>query len=89
MCRRFRTSANVSIMVDLPATRVTLSRLFLHTRLNYAGPINLRTNKGRGFRSYKGYIVIFNCLATRVVHLDVLSDYSAQAFIAAYKRFTS
>lgn len=88
-CRRFRASASVPIMADLPATRVTPSRPFLYTGLDYAGPINLRTTKSRGFRSYKDYIVVFVCLSTRAVHLDVVSDYSAQTFIAAYKRFTS
>ncbi|XP_029155184.1 uncharacterized protein LOC114928270 [Nylanderia fulva] len=69
--------------------RVTPSRPFLHTGVDYAGPVWLRTSKSRGHKATKGFIVIFVCLASRAVHLDVASDYSADAFIAALRRFIS
>ncbi|XP_033229338.1 uncharacterized protein LOC117180878 [Belonocnema kinseyi] len=49
----------------------------------------MRTTKGRGDKAYKGYIAIFVCCATRAIHLEVVSDYSAEGFIAAYKRFSA
>uniref|UniRef100_A0A1Y1N7Y6 Integrase catalytic domain-containing protein n=2 Tax=Photinus pyralis TaxID=7054 RepID=A0A1Y1N7Y6_PHOPY len=76
-------------MGNLPKNRVTPSRAFLNTGVDYAGPIWLKTTKGRGHKANKGYISVFVCLATRAIHLEVVSDYTSDAFIAAYKRFTA
>ncbi|KAL6416564.1 hypothetical protein ACFW04_013921 [Cataglyphis niger] len=76
-------------MGDLPRLRVTPARPFLRTGVDYAGPIQLRTTKGRGHRSYKAFIAVFVCLSTKAVHLEVVSDYSADAFLAALRRFTA
>ncbi|XP_046143431.1 uncharacterized protein LOC123988237 [Osmia bicornis bicornis] len=37
----------------------------------------------------KGWICVFVCFATSAVHLEVVTDYSADAFIAAYRRFAA
>lgn len=61
-------------MSELPRARVTPSRAFLHTGMNYAGPIHLSTTKGRSHKAYKAFIVVFICLSTRAVHLEAVSD---------------
>ncbi|XP_037047230.1 uncharacterized protein LOC119082017 [Bradysia coprophila] len=38
---------------------------------------------------YEGYIAIFVCLATKATHLEVVSDKSTEAFLAAFDRFTA
>ncbi|XP_029673482.1 uncharacterized protein LOC115241712 [Formica exsecta] len=76
-------------MASLPRKRVTPARPFLHTGVDYAGLILLRTTKGRGHRAYKAFISVFICLSTRAVHLEVVSDYTAEAFLAALRHFTS
>lgn len=76
-------------MGDLPAVRVTPARAFWNTGVDYAGPVWLRTSKGRGHRASKAFIVVFVCFSTRAVYLDVASDYSADAFLAALRRFTA
>lgn len=76
-------------MGDLPRQRVVPARPFLHTGVDYAGPISLRMTKGRGYRSYKIFIAVFVCLSTKAVHLEVVSDYTSEAFLAVLKRFTS
>ncbi|XP_029680139.1 uncharacterized protein LOC115245796 [Formica exsecta] len=73
-------------MGDLPRPLVTPARPFLHTGIDYAGPMWLRTSKRRGQRATKAFLVVFLCLSTRAVHLDVASDYSADAFLAALRR---
>ena len=37
----------------------------------------------------KGYIVIFICLSPKAVHLELVSGYSSDDFLAAFRRFTS
>jgi len=77
------------IMGQLPYDRVTPSRPFLHSGVDYAGPFLIKTWKGRNAKSYKAYFVLFVCHATSAVHLKLVTDYTTEAFIAAYKRFTA
>ncbi|XP_050452223.1 uncharacterized protein LOC126851930 [Cataglyphis hispanica] len=86
-CVHWRAATQQQLMGDLPRLRVTPARPFLRTGEDYAGPIQLRTTKSRGHRSYKAFVAIFVCLSTKAVHLEVVSDYSADAFLAALKRF--
>ncbi|XP_029163433.1 uncharacterized protein LOC114934891 [Nylanderia fulva] len=76
-------------MGDLPRARVTPSRPFQHTGVDLAGPVWLRTTRGRGHKAYKGFLVVFVCFSSRAVHLEAVSDYTAEAFLAAFRRFVS
>ncbi|XP_071576705.1 uncharacterized protein [Temnothorax nylanderi] len=75
-------------MGQLPFVRVNPAWPFSHSGLDYAGPVTLKTWRGRAAKSYKGYLAIFVCLATSAVHIEVVTDYTTDAFIAAYKRFS-
>ncbi|XP_076278422.1 uncharacterized protein LOC143208163 [Lasioglossum baleicum] len=88
-CARMRAVTGRQQMGSLPTARVQPSKPFLHTGVDYAGPIPLRTTKGRGHKSHKGYVVVFVCLATKAVHLDAVSDLTSSAFISAFHRFTA
>lgn len=88
-CTRWRAAVPQPLMGNLPHERVTPARPFLRTGVDYAGPILIRTGKGRGHRAHKGFIAVFVCLATRAVHLEAASDYTADAFLAAFRRFIS
>ncbi|XP_029170207.1 uncharacterized protein LOC114939928 [Nylanderia fulva] len=88
-CTRWRATTPQPPMGNLPHSRVTPTRPFLRTGLDYAGPILIRTSKGRGHRAYKGYIAVFICFWSKAIHLELVSDYSSEAFIAALRRFVS
>ncbi|XP_076302063.1 uncharacterized protein LOC143220282 [Lasioglossum baleicum] len=88
-CLRWRAEPAGQLMGELPKHRVTPSRPFHATAVDYAGPIWLRTTSGRGHKAYKGFLVVFVCMVTKAVHLEVASDYSAEAFLAAFRRFVS
>lgn len=88
-CRRFLAQVAQQQMGQLPESRVTPSPPFDHTGIDYAGPIQIRTSKGRGHKSHKGYIAVFVCLATKSIHLEVVSDLTTNTFLAAFRRFTA
>lgn len=74
-------------MGNLPASRVTPNDAFAVCGLDYAGPIQMRTELSRGTRHYKGYIALFVCFATKALHLEAVSGYTARDFIHALQRF--
>ncbi|XP_031777412.1 uncharacterized protein LOC116415912 [Nasonia vitripennis] len=86
-CQRVKAQSAQQLMRDLPADRVHASRPFSISGLDYAGPIQVRTTKGRGHKAYKGYIVVFVCFSTRAIHLELVSDLTTATFISAYRRF--
>lgn len=89
-CAREKAAPQNVLMGDLPDFRVTRStRAFLHCGLDYAGPFQTRTTPGRGHRSRKSYIALFICMVVKAIHLELVSDYSTAAFLAAYDRFCS
>ncbi|XP_046478628.1 uncharacterized protein [Neodiprion pinetum] len=89
VCARHRGVRAQQLMGQLPPSRVTPARAFLHTGLDYAGPVTLKTFQGRGAKTYKGWIAVFVCFTTSAIHLELVTDYSTGAFIAAYRRFAS
>ncbi|GFQ86948.1 hypothetical protein TNCT_333541 [Trichonephila clavata] len=76
-------------MGNLPKHRVTLERPFFSCGIDYAGPVLIKCNKGRGTKSTKGYIALFVCLATKAVHIEAVGDLTTDSFIAALRRFSA
>lgn len=65
----------------LPEASIIPNRPFLHTAVNYAGPIKTRTAKGRGHQSHKSWIAIFVCLASMAVHLELVSNMTSDKLL--------
>ena len=59
------------------------------TGIDFTGPFSIRMSKGRGAKSTKGYLAVFVCMAVRAVHLEVVSDLTTDAFLAAFAQFTA
>jgi len=76
-------------MADLPSSRVTMSPPFTRCGIDYAGPFITRLPAGRTRTTYKSYLALFMCLTTKAVHLELVSDLTTPAFIAALRRFVS
>ena len=89
-CRRHRPRMLQQQMSDLPEQRVThKGEVFSHTGLDYAGPFTLKLGRIRKPVKVEAYIGVFVCMATKVVHLEVVSDATTGAFHAALQRFVS
>lgn len=74
-------------MADLPHYRLNFTKAFLHTGTDFAGPITLKAEVGRGSRNYKAYIAIFICLVTKAIHLEIIVSLTTDAFLAGIRRF--
>ncbi|XP_035227976.1 uncharacterized protein LOC118200158 [Stegodyphus dumicola] len=74
-------------MADLPFARVNPGRPFLKCGTDISRPFLISPRRGRGVKPLKMYVCVFVCFATKAVHLELASDLSAQACIAALKRF--
>ncbi|GFW33531.1 hypothetical protein TNCV_2210661 [Trichonephila clavipes] len=77
------------LMGNLPKRHFTLERPFFSCGIDYAGPVLIKCNKGRGTKSTKGYIALFVCLATKAVHIEAVGDLTTDSFIAALRRFSA
>ena len=65
---RYRAQRAQQLMGQLPMARVTPSSPFTHTGIDYAGPININSQKGRRSKTYNCWICIFVYFSTSVVH---------------------
>ena len=54
---------------------------------DYAGPVLIRHGGQRSKSTAKAYIALFICMCTKAIHLELVSDLTSDAFIAALKRF--
>ncbi|XP_029163314.1 uncharacterized protein LOC114934768 [Nylanderia fulva] len=88
-CFKCKPVVSQALMADLPAQRVTASRPFTHSGVDYAGPILLKEGKRRNAKLHKAYISVFVCFSTRAVHLEIVTDLTSEAFLGAFKRFIS
>lgn len=77
------------LMGVLPESRVTPAPPFQTIGVDYAGPFQIKDRKGRGGKMSKCYISLFVCFSTKCVHLELVTDLTSEAFLAAFRRFTS
>ncbi|XP_062713451.1 uncharacterized protein LOC134290347 [Aedes albopictus] len=75
-------------IADLPSSRVTPTRPFAVCGIDYCGPVYIKSPV-RNRAPRKAYIAIFVCFATRAVHIELVSDLSTPAFLAALRRFVA
>ncbi|XP_062560004.1 uncharacterized protein LOC134224610 [Armigeres subalbatus] len=75
-------------MAELPKERVTATRPFSITGIDYWGPIQLKPNHRRA-APCKGYVAVFVCFTTKAVHLELVGDLSTSKFIQALRRFVA
>nr|XP_022908199.1 uncharacterized protein LOC111419605 [Onthophagus taurus] len=88
-CFRCKSRSYVPWMADLPSFRLAQVKAFSTVAVDFAGPIFTTISRHRGSRSTKSYICVFVCTSTKAIHLELVSDLSTEAFIAALRRFQS
>lgn len=89
LCKRHNPNKHQQLMGDLPASRTNPSRPFYHSGVDYTGFVDVKSSKGRGIKSTKGYVAVFVCMVTKAVHFELVSDLTSSAFLAALRRLAA
>ncbi|XP_019204872.1 uncharacterized protein LOC109196100 [Oreochromis niloticus] len=85
-CQKWRGRPASTKMADLPAARLRIHKpAFWSTGVDCFGPYTIKI----GRRHEKRWGIIFKCLTTRCVHLDLLPSLDSDAFLMAVRRFVS
>ncbi|XP_063955602.1 uncharacterized protein LOC135154201 [Lytechinus pictus] len=82
-CRRLRRPQEEQKMANLPRDRVEPSAPFTNVGMDCFGPFFVR----RGRSDIKRYGLIFTCLCSRGIHIEMLDDMTTDAFINALRCF--
>ena len=86
-CREMEPKTETQIMADLPHHRTAPdSPPFYYTSCDYFGPLTVKVGRNK---TTKHYGVIFTCLNTRAVHLEIATDCTTMEFIQTLRRFFS
>lgn len=84
LCRKLQAKVGVQKMADLPKGRVTPDLPpFSHVGIDYFGPIEVKRSRSL----VKRWGVIFTCLASRAIHLEVASMLDTDSCINTIRRF--
>ncbi|XP_068712888.1 uncharacterized protein [Montipora foliosa] len=91
ICHRYEgLSYKSNPTVDLPSERVSEDPPFTHVGLDFAGPLFVTDGNSKGANeSSKVYVCLFTCASTRAVHLEMTRGLGIQAFLLAFRRFTT
>ena len=77
-------------MGNLPECRIKPSPLFTYVGVDVFGPWEVTTRKTRGgSANSKRWAVLFTCLTSRAVHIELVEDMSSPTFINALRRFVA
>ena len=71
----------------LPEFQVKPSRQFQTTAVDFAGPLHVRAQNSAG--TTKVWLCLYTCCVTRAVHLDLVPDMMATAFLRSFNYFTA
>ncbi len=85
-CKQWRGPPSIPRMADLPPSRLRLFQpAFYSTGVDCFGPYLIKI----GRRHEKRWGIIFKCLTTRAVYLDLLYQMDSDSFLMALQRFIS
>ena len=89
-CRRNFPRLHSQLMGQLPEKRITPDIVFSNVGVDYAGPVYIKRGATRRPCIVKAYVAVFVSLTVKAVHLEAVSDLTAEeAFLACLRRFVA
>ena len=77
------------LLGQLPKERLSPGLVFERVGVDYAAPLLIKQGSKRKPTLVKAYMCRFVSLTIKAVHLEVVSDLTTEAFLAAFRRFVS
>ena len=86
-CKKLRKKPLDQLMGQIPSLRVAAGfPPFSNTAIDMFGPLHIKLNR----KTLKeAQVIIFTCMTTRAVHLELVNDKTSDAFLMAFRRFAS
>lgn len=89
-CRKLRGEFCSQRMADLPKDRLAFSPAFIFVGVDTFGPWEVVHRRTRGGQAkHKRWALLFTCLVTRGIHIELIEELSSSSFINALRRFTA
>ncbi|XP_006823753.1 uncharacterized protein LOC102809855 [Saccoglossus kowalevskii] len=82
-CKKLSGKPVIQKMSDLPEDRLAEHPPFTYSGVDYFGPFYTRVGRS----DQKRWGVIFTCLTSRAVHIEVAYSLTTDSFLNAYRRF--
>ena len=90
ICNKLRGKMEEQKMSNLPAERLNPGPPFTNVGVDVFGPWTISARRTRGgIAENKRWAVLFTCLVSRAVHIEVLESMSSSSFVNALRRFTA
>ncbi|XP_048576716.1 uncharacterized protein LOC116603307 [Nematostella vectensis] len=87
-CKKLRGRPLEQRMADLPPDRTEVCSPFTNVGFDVFGPWSVKSRKTRGaIANAKRWGLVFTCLSSRAIHIEVLESMDTSAFICALRRF--
>jgi len=74
-------------MCQLLLAEVTVARPFVNAGIDCVDPFEINSGNTRSKTATECDITLFICMATKATHLELVSNLTPEAFIAALKHF--
>ena len=84
-CKKLRKQPLQQLMGQIPKLRVATGfPAFSNTAIDMFDPLQIRLGRKT---LKKAHVVIFTCMTTKAVHLELVTDRSTDTFLMAFRRF--
>ena len=84
-CKKLRSKPMEQLEGQLPSLRVATGLpAFTNTAMDMFGPVHIKMNRKT---RVEAQVIIFTCMTTRAIHLELVTDKSTDTFLMAFRRF--
>lgn len=86
-CVKNRPVIVEQLMGHPPPERVNIGPAFSNSGVDFAGPFFVRNKNQRKGAPHRVYVAVFVCMATKAIHIEMVTDLTSESFVATLKRF--